>query len=90
MTDLAIVNGAVVIPGADPAPIDIAVTDGIITGFGRAWFDHGTPNRSSMPPAYTYCPEPSIPIFTWVAINHWRSTPSRALVLLRWAVSPLS
>ncbi len=35
MTDLAIVNGAVVIPGADPAPIDIAVTDGIITGLAE-------------------------------------------------------
>ncbi len=35
MTDLAIVNGAVVIPGADPAPIDIAVTDGIIAGLAE-------------------------------------------------------
>jgi len=35
MTDLAIVNGAVVIPGADPAPIDIAVTDGIIVGLAE-------------------------------------------------------
>jgi len=35
VTDLAIVNGAVVIPGADPAPIDIAVTDGIITGLAE-------------------------------------------------------
>ncbi len=36
MTDLAIVNGAVVIPGADPAPIDIAVTDGIIAGLAES------------------------------------------------------
>lgn len=35
MTDLAIVNGAVVIPGADPAPIDIAVTDGIIASLAE-------------------------------------------------------
>jgi dihydropyrimidinase len=35
VTHLAIVNGAVVIPGADPAPIDIAVDDGIIAGLGE-------------------------------------------------------
>ncbi len=35
MTDLAIVNGAVVIPGADPVMKDIAVTDGIISGLGE-------------------------------------------------------
>ena len=34
MTDLAIVNGAVVVPGADPVAKDIAVTDGKIIGLG--------------------------------------------------------
>jgi dihydroorotase-like cyclic amidohydrolase len=34
MTDLVIINGAVVVPGADPAPIDIGVTDGRISQLG--------------------------------------------------------
>jgi len=34
MSDLAIVNGTVVIPGSDPAAMDIAVTDGKISSLG--------------------------------------------------------
>lgn len=32
MTDLAIVNGTVVIPGSDPAQMDVAITGGVISG----------------------------------------------------------
>lgn len=32
MADLAIINGTVVVPGGDPTPMDIAVTDGKIIG----------------------------------------------------------
>ncbi len=35
MSDLAIVNGTVVIPGSDPAAMDITVTDGTISGLGE-------------------------------------------------------
>jgi len=34
MTDLAIINGTVVVPGLDPTPMDIAVTDGKVVELG--------------------------------------------------------